>query len=154
MRRRCGQISVDLTLTRIMPAQFKWLDGSARVLFVILRGEHELTLVSATPDGRVAVANLTPKCAPHCDSVRASNIEFMDGGVGLDVLGTGNIVGEIRACRCPGGGILCRRKKVGLRCHAVPPAAVSSRTSRRRFGGAQSGLALGTESQRAAIQGH
>jgi hypothetical protein len=75
-------------------SQFKWSEDSTRVLFVMLHGEHELTLVSATPDGRVAVVDLSPKCAPHCDSVLANNIEFIDGGIGLDVLGIGNTVGR------------------------------------------------------------
>jgi hypothetical protein len=73
---------------------FKWSDDSARVLFVMLHGEHELALVSATPSGQVAVADLSPSCGTHCGSVHASNIAIIDGGVALELLGTGSSVGK------------------------------------------------------------
>jgi hypothetical protein len=74
-------------------SQFKWSDNSTRVLFVVLHGEHELTLVSATSDRRVAVADLSPKCAPHCIFVRADNIYFLEHGVAFDLKGTDDFVG-------------------------------------------------------------
>jgi hypothetical protein len=72
---------------------FKWSADSAHVVFVMLHGEHELTVVSATSTCEFAIADISSRCGAHCVFVRADDISVLDDGVAFDLKGTGDFVG-------------------------------------------------------------